>query len=309
MYNENRRLFKTEDSARSSLRYIEDKAGEKNRKKTKPQQAEFSSTEVRPPTQLQLPESWSKPKEVFKLPIACNRIAFMSDFQVPFHDNRAIKAFVAWVKQKNPNTLFLNADIADFYGISSFQRDPRQRNFKEELDAIRGVLAWLRSEFPDCVIYYNLDGNHEYRWERWLMQRGPELLDIHEFDLSVLLRLNEFNIIPLRNHKYIQIGKLCVLHGHTIFGKWGSGVSKARSVFLKTFKSTIVSHVHVTDETTKKDLTGKMITCWTTGCFMNIDAVEYNEHNDYNHGGAYIETDNEGNYWVENKRIDKGVIR
>lgn len=305
MYNDNVELFTDLEDARRTLRRVEGKNGEYARKQTA--DSPFTVAEARPRAPIEMPASWSKPKPVFKFPIGCNRIGFMADFQVPFHDNEAIKSFVEWLKTKNVNTIFINGDFVDFFGISDFIRDPKQRDFNEELNACRAMLAWLREQFPTQTIYYNLTANHELRWERW-KYRHPQVANMPEFELDVILKLNDYNIIPLKNHKYILIGKLPVLHGHTVFGKWGSGVSKARTVFLKTLKATIASHVHVTDEYTKKDLTGKMITCWTTGCFMNIDAVEYNEHNDYNHGGAYIETDNEGNYTVENKRIYHGKV-
>lgn len=306
MYKKNSSLFGDVEDARSALRYIEGKSG--GHKKAQVKNTDFVIEEHRSLNPHKLPESWSEPKSIFKLPIGCNRIGFLADVQIPFQDNKAIVCFCEWLKLKKVNTIFLNGDIIDNYNISSFQRDPRKRKFKDELEATRNFLQWLRGEFPKATIYYNMDANHELRWEKWLIAKAPELLDIHEFDLSVILKLNDYNIIPLRNNKHILIGKLPVLHGHTLFGRWGSGVSKARTVFLKTLKSAIASHVHVTDEYTKKDLSGKMITCWTTGCFMNIDAVEYNEHNDYNHGGAYIETDKEGNYTVENKRISNGRI-
>lgn len=297
-----KKSFNGVEDARERLRYIEGKTGKHKIIKSVTKSG-FFKPDARPLNPYKMPDSWSEEKPVFKLPVACNRIGFMADFQIPFHDNKAIKTFVEWLKTKNINTLFLNGDIIDNYNISSFQRDPRKRSFKEELDATREMLGWLRGEFPDATIYYNMDANHELRWEKWLIQKAPELLDMHEFELDIILKLNEHKIIPLKKNKHVMIGKLPVLHGHTVFGRFGAGVSKARSVFLKTLKSCIASHVHVTDEYTKKDLSGKMITCWTTGCFMNINAVEYNEHNDYNHGGCFIETDKDGNYTVENKRI------
>lgn len=301
IYKDNKAGFKDVENVRSALRRIEGKEGGGRNKLVI--NSKFFMAEERPRNPYKLPDSWSEEKPVFKLPIGCNKIGFMSDLQVPFHDVKAIKVFVEWLKTKKINTLFLNGDIIDNYNVSPFQRDHRKRVFKEELDATRAVLAWLRGEFPKATIYYNMDANHELRWEKWLMQKAPEILGIHEFELDVILKLNDHKIIPIKNKKMVMIGKLPVLHGHTVFGRFGAGVSKARSVFLKTLKSCIASHVHVTDEFTKKDLSGKMITCWTTGCFMNINAVEYNEHNDYNHGGCYIETDNDGNFFVENKRM------
>lgn len=305
LHNENAEMFESAEDARGALRYIEGKRGNGHRQSVKG--SEFFEAEERSKAPVEMPESWSKVKPVFKLPIACNRIAFMSDFQIPFHNKAAIIAFVEWVKKKEPNTVFINSDFVDFYGISMYEKNPKMRDFKGERDAAISMLTWLRDQFPTQTIYYNLDGNHEQRLEKWLY-RHPEVYGMPEFEIENILQLNKNNIIPLRNHKYIEIGKLHVLHGHTVFGRWGSGVSKGRSVFLKTLVNTMVSHVHITDEWTTRNLVGDITTCWTTGCFMDIDAVEYNEHNNYNNGGAYIETDSEGNFWVENKKVIKGKI-
>lgn len=305
LYNDNTELFFSEEDARGALRYVEGKRGANHRKYV--EKTEFFEAEARDKAPVPMPESWSKVKPVFKLPIACNRIVFMSDFQIPFHNKESIIAFVEWAKKKNPNTVFINSDFIDFWAISLYEKNPKLRDHKGERDAAVAMLAWLRDQFPGCTIYYNLDGNHEQRWEKWLY-RHPEVLGMPEFEIENVLKLNENKIIPLRNHKYIMIGKLHVLHGHTVFGRFGSGVSKGRAVFLKTLVNTMVSHVHITDEWSTRNMVGDVFTCWTTGCFMEIDAVEYAEINQYNNGGAFITTDDEGNFWVENKKVINGKI-
>jgi len=303
MYKQNKITFNDAEHARTALRRIEGKCkGGVTVSKEAPKEA-------RPLNPHKLPESWGKPKGSFKLPIACNRVGFMCDQQIPFHDNEAIICLVEWFKKKNVNTIFINGDLVDFYGISFYEKDPKERKFIEEIDATRAFLRWLRAEFPDATIYYNMNSNHEIRWEKFLIRKAIEIFDMPEFQLENILRLNEFKIIPLKGYDHCKIGKLAVLHGHTIFGRFGNSVSKAKTVFDKMKHSCIASHVHITDEYNTKDhITGKMFTCWTVGCLMNLN-IEYNPHgNQYNHGGAYIETDNQGNYSVENKRIFNGKI-
>ena len=305
MHKENKIVFKDAENARDFLRKIEGKHGKDDRTVI----SLGAPTEERPRNPYKLPESWGQSKEVFKLPILCNRVGFFGDTQIPFHDNAAIKAAVEWFKKKEVNTLFINGDLVDFYGISFYQKDPRKRKFTDEVDSTRQFLGWLRSEFPDAAIYYNMNANHELRWEKWLMQKAQEVFGMPEFELDFILRLNEFKIIPLKTYDHCLIGKLPVFHGHTIFGRFGNQVSKAKTVFDKLKHGAIVSHVHVTDEhNTKDQVSGKMFTCWTVGCLMHLN-IEYNPHgNQYNHGVAYIETDKEGNYSVENKRIYDGKV-
>ena len=305
MYKENNLHFKNVESARSALRQIEGKQGKNNYCVT----AEFEMKEARPLNPYKLPESWGQSKEVFKLPIGCNKIGFLCDTQNPFQDNEAIAGAVEYLKKRGVNTLFLNGDMVDFYGISAYQKDPKKRKFVEEIDNIRGFLGWLRSEFPDAIIYYNLNANHEIRWEKWLMQKAQEVFGMPEFELESILKLNEFKIIPLKTYDHCLIGKLPVFHGHTVFGRFSNTISKAKTVYDKLKHPAIVSHVHVTDEYNARDhVTGQIYTTYTVGCLMHLN-VEYNPHgNNYNHGFAYIETDSEGNYSVENKRIFNGKV-
>lgn len=302
MYKENPLAFKDLEQARQALRSIEGKNGKSNIKIT-------HQVPDRPKNPYKLPDSWGKSKEVFKLPVLCNKVGFIGDTQIPFHDNKAIIAAVDYLKAKEVNTIFCNGDIADFYGISMYQKDPRKRKFTEEIEDVRLFFAWLRAEFPLATIYFNMNANHELRWEKWLMMKAQEVFGMPEFELDVILKLNDHKIIPLKNYDHCLIGKLPVFHGHTLFGRFGNQVSKAKTVFDKLKHGAIASHVHVTDEYNTKDhVSGKMFTCWTVGCLMDLN-IEYNPHgNQYNHGFAYIETDNQGNYKVENKRIFNGKV-
>jgi hypothetical protein len=307
MYKENKKLWTNVDAARTLLRSLENKSGNAAAKKKFVDKG-LGILDERPKNPFVLPNSVAEKKPVFKLPLGCNRILFLGDFQVPFHDTVAIEAACRYGHSKNINTIFLNGDIADFFATSFYEKDPRKRDFQGELDAIKAVLTWLRAEFPDATIYYNLDANHELRWTRYMQVKAPELLGVKEFELETILQLNSFNIIPLKDNDYILIGKLVVLHGHTLFGRFGA-INKARKVLDVVGKSAIASHVHVTDECTKKSIDGSIHTAWTVGACMSLHGVDYAPHtNQYNHGFAYIETDMDDNFRVENKRVLNGVI-
>ena len=306
MYGKNKPLFTNVEDARTCLRRIEGKGGKASRTLVLP---EHKMEGDRPKNPYSLPQSWGQSKEVFKLPVGCNKIGFLGDTQFPFQDNESIVSAVEYLKKKKINTLFLNGDIVDFYGVSMYQKDHRKRKFIDEIEDVRIFLGWLRNEFPDAIIYYNLNANHELRWERWLMIKAQEIFGMPEFELENILRLNEFKIIPLKTYDHCLIGKLPVFHGHTVFGRFSNTISKAKTVYDKLKHTAIVSHVHVTDEYNVRDhVTGQVYTTYTVGCLMHLN-VEYNPHgNNYNHGFAYIETDNEGDYIVENKRIFNGKV-
>jgi len=251
----------------------------------------------------ELPESWGSKKQIFQIPSGYKKIAVISDLQVPFHDVEAIKMAFTHINLNKCDCLLINGDLVDFYGLSSYEKDPRKRNFKAELEDSIQVLKWIRANFKG-IIYYSLDANHEDRFEKYMLRKAPELLSTDLFKIEDLLCLYDLKIIPLRGYDHIKAGKLPILHGHTVFRSFGS-VNPAKTVFDRLKTSALVAHCHKKAEYTWTDLSNEPHTCWTTGCLMNIDSVSYNPHgNNYVHGFAIVNIlDSDGNFSVENKLI------
>jgi hypothetical protein len=234
-------------------------------------------------------------------------VGIISDVQVPYHDEQAIEITVNYLQSVNIDCLLINGDFVDFYNLSSFCRDPRRRDFKAEREDAIQLLTWLKSKFPKIPIYYNLAANHEYRMERYMMIKAPELFSTNLFHIEDLLMLHDIGIIPLRGYDHIKIGKLSVIHGDTIFKSWGS-VNPAKTVFDKLKQTALVSHCHKKAEYTWTNLAGEVHSTWTTGCLMNLN-VEYNPHsNNYVHGFAVVEVFKDGMFAVENKMIVNGKV-
>jgi hypothetical protein len=170
------------------------------------------------------------------------------------------------------------------------------------------MLGYIRKVFPDITIYYNLDANHEARYQRYMRTKAPELLGIDLFEIEDIFRLNAFNIKPIKDIDHIKFGHLPIIHGDTTF-KRGSGVSPAKTLFDRVKQSAIASHCHRTSEfTTKNQFDGEIFTTWTTGHLMHPN-VEYCKHVDqYNQGFAILEKETSGDYRVQNKRIIKNKV-
>ena len=304
---ENTSLFKNAEEARGFVRSYRGLKGEDHRKMVK-ENDYFVPSGTHKHNPFSIPDSWAEEKEYFKLPVLCNKVGFMSDMQAPFHDIDAVTAAIKHLKQRDVNTIFLNGDIVDFYGLSFFIRDPRKRNFKHERQEVLKMLMRIREAFPTQTIYYNLDANHEYRYERYMMVKAPELLDLEMFQIEELLCFDELKIKPIRNKYLIEIGRLPVIHGDTIFKGITSPACPARTIYMKLNHSGIASHCHRTSNYVDMDVYDKVIGCWTVGCLMSNN-VKYHKHgNRYNHGFAVIETNNDGDYHVDNYIISNGKV-
>lgn len=298
------------NAMRLKVNYVRGKAGDEHRKAAHKYAGLYDHVERTKASPYTLPKTWANPKKTFKLPKEHNNIGFFSDAQVPFQDNEAIEVTYEAFKKRGVNCLFINGDWVDYYGLSSFEKDPRRRDFVYEYHCILQSFEHLRYHFPKIPIYYNLDANHEIRYEKYMSIKARELmaLELPEFSLQELLKLKYFNITPLKDNYYIQMGKLITLHGHTLFRGQTSPVNTARTVFMKAVQSTIASHCHQVAEYTIPKINGDLITCWTNGCLMDLN-VEYNPHgNKYAHGFAIIEVEPDGTFHVENKRIHKGKV-
>jgi hypothetical protein len=61
-------------------------------------------------------------------------VGVANDFQIPFHDERALALFKLFLQRKKPDWLVLNGDFQDFWEISSIDLTPRiGKEFIEEI--------------------------------------------------------------------------------------------------------------------------------------------------------------------------------
>jgi len=247
-----------------------------------------------------LPESDYEKCEPFIIPKGQNNILILSDIHFPYQDNKALELALNYGLEKKVNAVYLNGDIADFYQCSRFTKDRRLRDMAGELEMVRQFLKMLQDLFK-CPIYYKI-GNHEKRYEDYLMLKAPELLGIDDFKLEQLLRFREFGVTLVKDKQMAMAGKLPILHGHEWFGGFAPPVNPARGLFLKAKESCIVGHHHRTSEHTEKTLGGQVTTTWSTGCLCGLEP-EYAPYNNYHQGFDHNNVSADGNYELKNMRI------
>ena len=302
IFKENGSVFSDMEDARSIVRYYRGAHGKESRRLVR-------NPSIRDKKDIKLyydlPEEYNEEVLPYKIPKQYNKVGILSDLHIPYHSNEAIISALEFLKSKDVNCIILNGDVLDCYQLSRFEKDPRKRNMKHELEATRQFLDVLKKHFPKTKIVFKI-GNHEVRWMKYMVTKAPELLDIDEFRLDVLLRFGERNIDFVHSSQMIMVGKLSVLHGHELVGGVG-GVNPARTMFLRTNESLLVGHFHRTSSHTETSLSGRMTTTHSTGClcYMHPDYMPYNK---WNYGFAYVEVLPSGEYHLQNLRIDKGKV-
>lgn len=305
IYAENSKEFTDAEHVRRIVRYHRGLTGGNNRKKgDKKLHVKVGKFTNNP---FKLPKSYAQAPKVFHLPVTCSNILFISDLHIPYHDNQAITIALKYGIEKKINCIFINGDILDFYQISRFVNIERKRSVKDEIELAREFLDVLKKTFPGVPIYFLL-GNHDMRLQTYLAVKAPEVLDMDEFKLEVLLNAKEYGMTVIKDTTLVKIGKLAVTHGHLLLRGVFAPVNAARGTYLRAKASTIISHVHKVSTHSEKTINNKIITTYSTGCLCELNP-DYNPFgNNYSHGFAHISVEKNGNYKVHNVQIINGNI-
>lgn len=240
----------------------------------------------------------------FKLPNRKRKVLLLSDLHFPFVDDVALHHALDYGVKMGIDTIYLNGDVIDFKDISRY-KDRRLHTTKFELEQVRGFFGLLRNIFPTAEIYYKM-GNHEDRFESYLLLNAEKVLDIPEFQLEYILQFDNFNIQKIASKQLAYIGKLAVIHGHE-YRMINNPVNPARGLILRAKESTLMSHLHQGSKHSGKTISGQIITCWSTPCLCDLNPL-YHVWNEWGHGFAYIEVEQDGSFLLAIKDVIKGKL-
>jgi len=243
------------------------------------------------------PKTFEEQFEHYYLPKGLNNTLILSDVHIPYHHVPALDEAINYAQIKKVDSILLNGDIMDCYQLSKFQPDPTYRNFGQEIIAFQQFIQVLKEALPDAKIYYKL-GNHEERYEKFMIRRCAEFLGIPHFNFHNVLGCSDMGVEVIDDQRIIYMGKLAVLHGHEV-GIRSINVNPARSLFLKTYKSSLCSHLHRVSHHPETSLDGKTISCWSTG-HLGDPHPRYARINKWTHGIARVEKNDDGDFEVIN---------
>lgn len=298
MFKENKLLFKDVEDARSKLRQIEGKAGSRNWKTVITHPAP-----ERPRNPYNLPESDEREWLPYKLE-GFKNVGILSDIHVPYHSISALTCAMDHFVKIGIDCLLLNGDSIDFYGLSRFEKDPRKRSFQDELDSFGELIKSFQKVFK-CKIIFKL-GNHEERYDNFLLRKAPELFGIPDLKLETLINNRVEGIEFVSDKRIIQANALDIIHGHEFGYGFFSPVNIARGLQLRAKTNAIQGHNHQTSEHTETNLRGEIKTTWSTGCMCELHP-EYLPINKWNHGFADLYLDSNGiDFTLKNYRVSKG---
>lgn len=184
-------------------------------------------------------------------PNSITRTVVLFDVHAPTHDKAFWHVTVSWLKDLQPARIVLGGDFADMESASQHGGNPDQPKVLEDITRVREMLTELRRTCPDAEIVY-LEGNHETRLTRLIVQLAPMLHGLKGLSLQELLHLDEYGIewVP-EDQQPVRYGTVQVLHGHQLRT---SGLYPARKMvdtYGEPGTTTICGHYHKTQTVTK----------------------------------------------------------
>jgi UDP-2,3-diacylglucosamine pyrophosphatase LpxH len=147
-------------------------------------------------------------------------VVIANDFHIPFHDERVLLLFKLFLRRERPDWLILDGDFQDFWEISRYDHTPRMgKEFRAEIEIGKRLLRSFRRSLPHGRITW-IEGNHEFRLRKYLIQKARELYGLPGLSMPELFDLKRLKIEYAACHpsaskftdNFIRVGNLYVGH-------------------------------------------------------------------------------------------------
>lgn len=303
IYKENPLVFKNVEQIRLKLSAIEGKR--LTQPQAKKDKEEFSHPE-RVKNPYKLPEPDSEDFKPYILPTAFNDFIFAADFHVPNHRVEPIEAMLNYANKNSIKKLLLGGDLLDNTPFTRWLHEPiNLDDVPRWFDMAKGLLTELKQQFDEIIW---IEGNHDFWYKRWLMEKAELLFKDRYFHLEERLQLNSIGVKFIDQRYLVKAGKLNIHHGHITLRGGGNYASPARMLYSKTKSSMLVGHVHVADTYTEPNIDDKIYTTFTSGCMCTLRPEYQPFGGKACHGFAHVKVKPNKDFSVMNYRIYKGEI-
>lgn len=198
---------------------------------------------------------------------ATEKVLFVPDTHAPYHDEVAWALMMDAARDFNPDVIVTMGDLADFYAVSSFSKDPsREYNLEGEVAVVNQLLDELDALGASRSVF--LEGNHCDRLSRYLKDKAPELFTLVGVPQLFKLQDRGWEFYPYKSHA--NIGRLFVTHD---VGKAGRN---AAAQTLDVYQHSVVTgHSHRFATIVEGNALGEAAVSAQFGWLGDVDKVDY----------------------------------
>ena len=199
--------------------------------------------------------------------VKLEKIIFIPDSHLPYEDKKAFALMLKAGKAFKPDHAIILGDFGDFFGVSSHSKNPnRALKLKEEVDDIKIGLDKVIALGAKNNVF--VEGNHEDRLGRFLMDKAPELFNFISVPKLLELKEKGFKYVPYKTH--YTIGKLNITHDTGTAGRYAHYKS------LDSFQhSVLIGHTHRLGYAVEGNAQGERHVTAQLGWLGDIESVDY----------------------------------
>lgn len=300
LYNDHKLIFKNVEDARKFLRYIEDKYGAKTRAGATHPYGE------RPRNPYFIPKPDSEDLKPYILPLSWNNFIFASDFHVPNHRVSPIEAMLKYATDNGVKKMLLGGDLLDNTPFTRWLHEPINiKDVPRWFDMAKDLLVQFKKVFDEIIW---IEGNHDFWYKRFLMEKAQLLFHDKYFQLENRLQLNEIGVKFLDQRHLVKAGDLNIHHGHVLLRGGGSYANGARMLYTKAKASFISGHLHVRSSHSEPDVDDKVVDTYIVGCMCTLRPEYQPFGGKAVHGFAHIKIKKDKHFSVRNFKIVKNKL-
>lgn len=183
------------------------------------------------------------------------------DCHIPYDHKPSFNAMLLSLTDINPTELVILGDFGDFYAVNSHGKHPEaQQLLTKEVDEINQRLDLIDALLPNCKKVF-IEGNHEYRLERYICNNAPALFGVTSIEF-----LFQFNVRP--NWTYIPYSKrqmYNVLGTNLIARHEPLSMSSPKASLKNSMCNLVYGHKHVIEECWAVSMDGRRMVNFSPG--------------------------------------------
>jgi len=193
-----------------------------------------------------------------------------NDFHYPFQDNRVVKLWMSFLNDIQPDTVIINGDLLDCFALSKFDKDPkRQIRIEEEIAMGRNFFVKIREMLPKAHLVY-IYGNHEFRFQTYLIRNAPDLRNLKGLSLEDQMELGGLDVTIVNSglkESYYKFGGLYIAHFNKVSQHGGY---TAKQLVDAKGVSVLQGHTHRVGSSLRSYLNGNVLGGWDNGCMCDL---------------------------------------
>lgn len=170
--------------------------------------------------------------------------AIFNDVHFPFEDRSRYKVGLNIVKKlKNLRHIYLNGDIAEFSGVSSYAKHPGESpQFAQEIEYVNKKFDEIQYMFQDIPVTL-IEGNHCYRLFRYIRDVAPSMWGLINCpSLFKFPERPEWKFVLYGPSQLVRCGKSDLYLRHEPLG--GGTLSHAKTTAEKSYVDLAYGHTH-----------------------------------------------------------------